>query len=78
MSIKPILFFLVLFGCIVYAYFYSETVSRWIPGSWIIRVAVLIVGLLGVFFPSVIQKWRDGDSLEELKEHMIEKYKKKE
>ena len=78
MSIKSILFFIILFGCILYVYFYSEIVSRWIPTSWIIRVAVLIVGLLGVFFPTIIQKWREGDSFEELKKHMIEKYKKKE
>jgi len=52
-------------------------VNRWIPVHWIIKIIVLIIGLLGVFFPTVIQKWRDGDSVEELKEHMIEKYGKK-
>ena len=78
MSVKSILFFIVLFGLILYLYFYSETVGKWIPFGWTIRIVVLMVGLLGIFFPTVIQKWRDGDSLEEIKEHMIEKYKKKE
>jgi hypothetical protein len=77
MSIKSILFFTVLFGIIIFGYFYYETFSYYFPINRLIQFFIVILGLFAIFFPTIVKKLRDGEDLENIKIHIIEKYKKK-
>ena len=77
MSIKSYIFFAVLFGIILFGYFYNETFNKYFPLNYGIKIFLLMIGLGALFFPSIIKKWKEGDDLEDIKKHMIKKYIKK-
>jgi hypothetical protein len=76
-NIKPILFFIILFGIIIYGYFYYETFTKYIPLPNFIKVFILILGLGAIFFPGLITKWKESDTLQDVEKFLIEKYSKK-
>ena len=77
MSIKSNIFFLVLFGLIIFGYFYYETFLQYFPINRCIQIFIVVIGISAFFFPSVIQKLRDGEDMDNIKKHIIEKYQKK-
>ena len=77
MSIKPIIFFGLLFGIILVGYFSYDTFLKIFPIHILIKFFIVILGICGIFFPSIIKKIRSGDDIYEIKEYIIEKYKKK-
>jgi hypothetical protein len=77
MSYKSILFFIIVFGIISFGYFYYQTFLKYFPIHLLINFFVLIFGLLSLFFPHIIKKLRCGDDIEDIKEFIIYKYKKK-
>jgi len=77
MSYKSILFFLVLFGIILFGYFYYDTFLKYFPINSFIKIFILIIGLFGIFFPHIISKFKEGEDIENIKEYIIEKYKRK-
>jgi hypothetical protein len=38
---------------------------------------MVLIGLCSFFFPHVISKLKEGEDIEDIKEYIIEKYKKK-
>lgn len=76
-NIKPILFFVILFGIILYGYFYYDTFTKYIPIPNFIKIFILVIGLGAVFFPHFITKVKESDTVDEIKEFLIEKYGKK-
>ena len=77
MSYKPIIFFIILFLIILVIYFYYDSFLRYFPIHIIINFFILVIGLLGFFFPEIIKMFRSGVDLENIKEYIIDKYKKK-
>jgi len=77
MSYKSIIFFIIIFGIIIFGYFYYETFIRFFPLPVIISSFMIIVGICGFFFPNIINKLKEGEDYENIKEYIIEKYKKK-
>ena len=77
MSYKPIIFFVILFLIIIFIYFNYETFLKYFPIHIIINFGLLIIGILGFFFPEVIKMFRNGDDLDNIKDYIIDKYKKK-
>jgi hypothetical protein len=77
MSYKPIIFFIILFLIIIFVYFNYEAFLKYFPIHFIIKILVLIIGLLGFFFPELIKMFRSGEDFENIKEYIIEKYKQK-
>jgi hypothetical protein len=76
-SIKSIIFFIIIFSIIIFGYFYYETFSYYFPISNFIKVFILFIGITAFFFPEIIKKWRDGEDVEDIKNYIIEKYQKK-
>lgn len=77
MSYKSIIFFAFIFAIIIFGYFYYDTFTKYFPIHILIKLFLLIIGICGIFFPQIIKKLRDGDDMENIKEFIIEKYKKK-
>lgn len=77
MSYKSIIFFAVLFGIIIFGYFYYETFTRYFPIHLLIKLFIVIIGIIGIFFPNIIKKLRDGEDMEDIKSFIIDKYKRK-
>lgn len=77
MSIKSILFFVLLFGLVIFGYFYYDTFLKYFPINIAINLFVVIIGIFGLFFPQIIKKMRNGDDFDEIKEFIIDKYRKK-
>ena len=77
MSIKSILFFSVIFGFIIFGYFYHERFLQIFPIHIIIKLFIVIIGVFSIYFPQIIKKLRNGDDIDEIKTFIIKKYKKK-
>ena len=77
MSYKSILFFLFLFGLLLFGFFQYETFLYYFPIHRLIQCFVCMIALLAIFFPHVIQKIKEGENIEEIQQFIIEKYKKK-
>lgn len=77
MSIKSILFFIFLFGFIIFGYFYYDIFIKYFPIHILINLFVVIIGICGLFFPQIVKKMKRGDDFEEIKNFVIQKYKKK-
>lgn len=77
MSYKSIIFFLVLFGIIIFGYFSYETFTRYFPIHLLIKLFIVIIGICGIFFPNIIKKLREGEDMEDIKSFIINKYKRK-
>ena len=77
MSYKSILFFIILFGIIIFGYFYYDIFTKYFPINIIINLFVIILGLLSIFFPHLLKKIKSGDDIDNIKDFIIEKYKKK-
>ncbi len=77
MNIKPVIFFIILFGILIFGYFQYNTFIQYFPIHILISSVLLIVGILTVFFPDVMQKFKEGEDCENIKEFIIEKYKRK-
>ena len=73
MSVKPIIFFVIIFLILIYLYFNSEFIMKC---QSIIKYIAIIIGILMIFlYPISNQIYGDFD-YEELKETMIDKFKK--
>ena len=77
MSIKSIIFFVFIFGIILFGYFSYDTFLKYFPINVLIKFFVVIIGICGIFFPQIIKKLRGGDDIDDIKDYIIEKYKKK-
>jgi hypothetical protein len=77
MNYKPIIFFILLFCIILYCYFNYETFIYYVPLPIIINSIIVIIGVSSFFFPHIIKMWKEGEDIENIKEFIIEKYKKK-
>jgi hypothetical protein len=77
MSYKSIIFFVLLFGIIIFGYYYYELFSKYFPINIVIKVFLLLIGICGIFFPQIMKKLREGEDMENIKSFIIEKYKKK-
>jgi hypothetical protein len=77
MSIKSILFFVLLFGIVIFGYFYYDIFLKYFPINIVINLFVVIIGIFGIFFPQIIKKMNNGDDYDEIKEFIIDKYSKK-
>ncbi len=62
LSIKSIFFFIILFGIIIYAYLYYDTLFLSYPFLNIVKVLTIILAILSVTFPHVMDyfKYNDG------------------
>ena len=76
-SYKSIIFFFILFGIIIFGYFYYDIFLKFFPINIIINIFVIIIGISGIFFPQIIKKLRAGDNMEDIMDFIIDKYKKK-
>jgi hypothetical protein len=76
-SYKSIIFFSVLFGIIIFGYLYYDIFIKYFPINVPIKFFLLLLGICGIFFPAIIKKLRDGEDIENIKEYIIKKYKKK-
>jgi RsiW-degrading membrane proteinase PrsW (M82 family) len=77
MSYKSIIFFAFIFSIIIFGYFYYDTFTKYFPIHILIKLFLLLIGICGIFFPQIIKKLREGEDMENIKEFIIEKYKKK-
>ncbi len=77
MSYKPLIVFAIIFGIIIFIYFNYELFLKYFPIHIGIKIFILIVGILGIFFPEVIRMLRNGIDTDKIKEFIIDKYKKK-
>jgi len=77
MNYKSIIFFVLLFGIIIFGYYYYELFSKYFPINIVIKVFLLLIGICGIFFPQIMKKLREGEDMENIKSFIIEKYKKK-
>ena len=77
MSYKSIIFFVLLFGIIIFGYYYYELFSKYFPINIVIKLFLLLIGICGIFFPQIMKKLREGEDMENIKSFIIEKYKKK-
>lgn len=77
MNIKPFIFFGIIFLFILYGFFYYDNFIKYFPIHIIIKIFVLLLGLLAMFVPHIIKKFRDGDNIDEIKLFIINKYGKK-
>jgi hypothetical protein len=71
-SIKSIVFFIIIFSILIFGYFYYDIFSYYFPISNIIKIFILFLGISAFFFPQIIQKWRDGEDVEDIKKYIIE------
>ena len=76
-SIKSIIFFAIIFGIILFGYFNYELFSRYFPINIGIKLFMVGIGIIGFFIPQIISKLKAGDDYANIKEFIIEKYKKK-
>ena len=62
LSIKSIIFFVVIFGLIIYAYYHYESLLL-LTSFPIVRVLIIIIAGLSVAFPHIMDylKYYDGD-----------------
>jgi hypothetical protein len=77
MSYKSIIFFILLFGIIIFGYYYYELFIKYFPINIVIKLFLLFIGICGIFFPQIMKKLREGEDMENIKLFIIEKYKKK-
>jgi len=77
MSYKPLIVFFVIFCIIIFIYFQYETFLKYFPIHIIINFCILGIGILGFFFPEVIKMFRSGEDFTNIKDYIIDKYKKK-
>jgi len=77
MNIKALLFFAFFFGIVIFAYFYYDIFTKYIPIHYIANLIVVSIAIITLFFPDIIKKLRSGDDVDEIKSYIIEKYKKK-
>jgi len=77
MSYKSILFFVFLFGILLFGFFQYETFLYYFPIHRMIQLFVFILAILAIFFPHVIQKIKEGKNMDEIQHFIITKYQKK-
>jgi len=77
MSYKSVIFFIILFGIIIFGYLYYETFLQYFPIHMVFKIGFLIVGVIAVLFPHIFEMLRDNESTETIKEYLLEKYKTK-
>jgi len=77
MSYKSIIFFIILFGIIIFGYMYYDTFIQYFPIHMIFKMAFLIVGVIAVLFPHIFEMLRDNESTDTIKDYLINKYKTK-
>lgn len=77
MSYKSVGFFIFLFSILILIFFNYDYIVSIIPITKYINFIVVIIGICGIFFPHLISKLKKGDDFEEIKEFLIEKYRKK-
>jgi len=77
LPLKSIIFFAIIFGIIIFGYFNYELFSKYFPISIGIKLFMLGIGIIGIFIPQIISKLKAGDDYANIKEFIIEKYKKK-
>ena len=77
MNIKPVIFFIILFGILLFGYFQYNVFIQYFPINILISSILLIIGVLTVFFPDIMRKFKEGEDFENIKEFIIDKYKKK-
>lgn len=76
MSYKSILFFAVLFGIIIFGYFYYDIFITYFPINICFKFFIVLIGICSIFFPHIIKKLRAGDDIEDIKTFIIKKYSK--
>ncbi len=62
LSIKSIIFFVILFGIIIYAYIYYDTLFLSYPFLNIIKILTVILAILSITFPHVMDYFKYNDS----------------
>lgn len=77
MSYKSILFFIVLFGFLIFGYFCYDKFLKIFPINIYINFFVVIIGVGAFLFPDIISKLKAGDDWTDIKKHVIEKYRKR-
>jgi hypothetical protein len=77
MSYKSIIFFMFLFGIIIFGYFCYDIFIKYFPINILIKFFILIIGICGLFFPQIIKMLRDGEDTEDIKSYIINRYSKK-
>jgi hypothetical protein len=76
-NIKPFIFFGIIFAIILVGYFNYSLFSKYIPLGNFIKFFLVILGIGSLFFPQIISKLRSGEDIDNIKDFIIEKYKKK-
>ena len=77
MSIAPFIIFGIIFGIIIWGYFSYSTFTQYFPIHILIKIIILIIALCSMFAPQLIDKFKEGKNMDEVKEFMIKKYGKK-
>ncbi len=73
-SYKSILFFMLIFGFLIFGYFCYDRFTQIIPINWFFKIIFLAIGLLSIFFPTVVSKIKTSNPNEELKKYLLDKY----
>ncbi len=71
LSIKSILFFIILFGLIIYVYMYYDTLFLSYPFLNIIKVLTVLLAILSITFPHVMDYLKYHDGSYELKDILL-------
>ncbi len=74
LSIKSIIFFIILFGFIIYAYLYYDTIFLSYPFLNIVKVITIILAILSITFPHVMDYFKyniSGENNYELKDILL-------
>jgi hypothetical protein len=74
MSIKPFIFFGIIFAIILYGYFNYDSFLTYFPIHILIKCIVLVLGIGAIFAPQIINKLKNGDNIDDIKSFMIKKY----
>jgi RsiW-degrading membrane proteinase PrsW (M82 family) len=71
MNIKPIIFFIIIFGIILWGYFSYDTFSKYVPIHIIIKVVLFGVALIAMFIPQMVDKFKEGKDMNDIKKFMV-------
>ncbi len=77
LSIKSILFFLIIFGAIIYAYVYYEQIMSQSYIYHIVRALLVIITILSITFPHVMDYLKYSDNQKISMEDILRSYHSK-
>ena len=69
---KPYLFFGIIISIILIFYYFFDKIRPYLP----IKVIIILIGIISIFFPEIIKKIKEGYHTSDIKNYIYKKYKK--